>query len=223
MTVNELITNLNPKVTVKNGQQMLNIYKRPTSEQGAFIKANKQEIIEALEQRDIDFETTVTDILEGRKNIEFTLVGCENPRYVATVTVPENLQGQEQKILASVNARAEKRIDLEKYGYIRLDQATDQMMNVTCGGNEYFVEDVVSSYEMKLSDILNPAIEAEKAQKNKKEEEKKNALQRAKTTGERQIIDRWTEDCPHKDCSNDIVTYWAMPDGSTKTERRHTW
>ena len=223
MTTNKIIKRLNPKVTVKNGQKMLNIYTRPTTEEGAFIKAHKAEIIEALEQRDIDFETTVTDILEGRKNIEFTLVGCENPRYVATVTVPENLQGQEQKILASVNARAEKRIDLEKYGYIRLDQATDQMMNVTCGGNEYFVEDVVSSYEMKLSDILNPSIEAEKAQKNKKEEEKKNALQRAKTTGERQIIDRWTEDCPHKDCSNDIVTYWAMPDGTTQTTRTHTY
>ncbi|HZJ68499.1 MAG TPA: hypothetical protein VFD28_00630 [Candidatus Eisenbacteria bacterium] len=219
---NKIIKRLNPKITVKNGQKMLTIYTRPTAEEGAFIKAHKQEIIDAIEQRDVDFENTVTDILEGRKNILFKLVGCDNPRYVPTVIVPENLQGQEQKILSAVYARVGKSIE-EKYGYIRKDQTTDQMTNVLCGENKYFVADVVSSYEMKLSDILSPVLEAEKAQEKVQEDKKENALQRAKETGERQIIDRWTEDCTQKDCSNDIVTFWAMPDGTTQTTRTHTY
>jgi rRNA maturation protein Rpf1 len=38
-------------------------------------------------------------------------------------------------------------------------------------------------------------------------------------------ISSWSEDCndPHEECDIDIVTEYAMPNGSIKTERNHTW
>lgn len=47
----------------------------------------------------------------------------------------------------------------------------------------------------------------------------------AKKTGEKQIIERYTVPCPdHKEeCNTDIVTVWAMPDGSKTTTQNHTW
>jgi len=47
----------------------------------------------------------------------------------------------------------------------------------------------------------------------------------AKATGEKQELKRYMTDCndPHEECSTDVVTVWAMPDGSEKTTRMHTW
>jgi hypothetical protein len=47
----------------------------------------------------------------------------------------------------------------------------------------------------------------------------------AKTTGERQVLRSYIADCndPKEECSTDIVTVYAMPDGTTKTVRNHTW
>ena len=39
------------------------------------------------------------------------------------------------------------------------------------------------------------------------------------------LLHRWTTDCcdPHEECSIDIVTEYALPDGSTEIKRSHTW
>ena len=44
----------------------------------------------------------------------------------------------------------------------------------------------------------------------------------AAKTGQRHQIGSHTEECNDPDCSLDIVTAWAMPDGSMKSERIHT-
>jgi hypothetical protein len=64
------------------------------------------------------------------------------------------------------------------------------------------------------------------AEKEKKEEARVNELlETAKRTGEKQIISKWTEPCndPKEECSTDICHYWAMPNGTKKETRRHTW
>lgn len=49
--------------------------------------------------------------------------------------------------------------------------------------------------------------------------------QQARETGEPVAIQRYTAECndPGEECSLDIVTVYAMPDGSAKEVRRHTW
>lgn len=48
---------------------------------------------------------------------------------------------------------------------------------------------------------------------------------RAKETGAKVEIRSYSTDCqdPDEECSLDIATEWAMPDGTIKTEYEHTW
>ena len=66
-----------------------------------------------------------------------------------------------------------------------------------------------------------------KEQADKKAEEKRVAeiFARAKSTGEKQELKRFSIECqdPHEECSVDIVTVWAMPDGSKTETLNHTW
>ena len=47
----------------------------------------------------------------------------------------------------------------------------------------------------------------------------------AKETGEKQYLYSYSVDCTdrHEECNTDIVTVWAMPDGTRKQTQVHTW
>jgi len=74
-------------------------------------------------------------------------------------------------------------------------------------------------------EYVAPRKAAEAAEKTKKEAEKKAKFVEAKATGKPIELHRYVDDCndPHEECSTDIITVWAMPDGTIKTTRRHTW
>lgn len=61
-----------------------------------------------------------------------------------------------------------------------------------------------------------------KTQKQKEIEEK---FKQAREIGEKVELERWSAGCddPTADCDFDIIVKYAMPDGSTKTERYHTY
>ena len=61
--------------------------------------------------------------------------------------------------------------------------------------------------------------------REKKENERKAIFDKAKKTGVKQELKRWSEECndPNEDCDIDIIIEYAMPDGTIKTERNHTW
>ena len=70
------------------------------------------------------------------------------------------------------------------------------------------------------------AAEAKKAADEKAETDRVDAIfATAKETGKKQYINHYMADCndPREECSTDVVTVYAMPDGTTKTERQHTW
>lgn len=48
---------------------------------------------------------------------------------------------------------------------------------------------------------------------------------KARETGEKQELHRFPIDCtdPSEECNVDIVTVWAMPDGSKSETKNHTW
>lgn len=79
---------------------------------------------------------------------------------------------------------------------------------------------------MKKVDSIIEEKNKKKLEKKKKEEERVQKLfELAKETGESQIIRRWTEPCndPYEECDIDEVCIMAMPDGSEKKVRNHTW
>lgn len=65
----------------------------------------------------------------------------------------------------------------------------------------------------------------EKAKQEKREEEKQAIFETAKATGERQVLAKHYDECddPSEECSMDEIVIYAMPDGTTKTERYHTY
>jgi hypothetical protein len=56
-------------------------------------------------------------------------------------------------------------------------------------------------------------------------EKEENVFRTARETGEKQVLNQWLADCndPKEECSTDICTIWAMPDGTKITTRTHTW
>ena len=53
----------------------------------------------------------------------------------------------------------------------------------------------------------------------------KELFEKAKQTGEKQLLNKWPEPCndPKEECDVDIVYVWIMPDGSKTKSRHHTW
>lgn len=70
-----------------------------------------------------------------------------------------------------------------------------------------------------------PAAEAAVAKKAQAADDRRAKFDTARQTGKPVLLRRWTADCsdPEEECNLDIVCEWAMPDGSLKTERQHTW
>ncbi|MED5050628.1 hypothetical protein P9850_01925 [Anoxybacillus rupiensis] len=79
---------------------------------------------------------------------------------------------------------------------------------------------------VKAAKEENEKIENEKAKKEAEQKEKLDKLfEEAKRTGEKVEIRRWTTSCndPNEECDLDTIIEYAMPDGSIKKERYHTW
>ena len=87
---------------------------------------------------------------------------------------------------------------------------------------------IASISREKLQELINTKrfseqkkLEAEK----QAQEEIKQKFESAKATGGKVLISTWVTDCndPQEECSTDIIHKWAMPDGTTKITRQHTW
>lgn len=76
-----------------------------------------------------------------------------------------------------------------------------------------------------VMEIYNKIIEKKEAKKAAKQAEKDVIFQKAKETGEKQILESYSVECsdPDEECDIDIVTVYAMPDGTTKRTQNHTW
>lgn len=70
-----------------------------------------------------------------------------------------------------------------------------------------------------------PARQAKLARERREKETRDALFAQAKSTGKPVQIRRYSDDCddPREECSLDNVYEYAMPDGSIKTERYHTW
>ena len=77
----------------------------------------------------------------------------------------------------------------------------------------------------QAAELTRPAREAKEAEQRAKEEERQAKFDEAKSTGQKVLLRHWCEDCndPREECSLDHVSEYAMPDGTTRHERNHTW
>lgn len=72
---------------------------------------------------------------------------------------------------------------------------------------------------------LDQKIETEKRLLNEAAEKKNFIFAEAKRTNQKVLLRSFMDRCndPNEECSSDSVVIYAMPDGTTKTERTHTW
>ena len=75
------------------------------------------------------------------------------------------------------------------------------------------------------AEYMRPAREAAEAAKRAKQAKVDAALAEARRTGKPVSLVTWMEECDGsaRDCSMDAVSKWAMPDGTTKVTRTHTY
>ena len=74
-------------------------------------------------------------------------------------------------------------------------------------------------------EYTRPAREAAEKIAAKKKAERQAKFDEAAATGSPVVLYKWSEECnnPREECNVDNLTEYAMPDGTTKTERHHTW
>lgn len=174
------------------------------------IKENKPEILKELKTRKEEKERIEAEkeaekqaekqaYLNGTKKFELTTEDYDYPRYIIISTVAADL--------------------LKELGVAK-DVAYDTVLKADAEkalGTSFTYQQAV--------DFISPI---KKAELQKEETEKARIagiFAVAKETGKRQVLKSWMEDCndPREECSTDSVTLWAMPDGTTKTTRTHTW
>lgn len=102
-------------------------------------------------------------------------------------------------------------------------------------GTDWGDYSITTYYEMTINELLevytkanNEKIESEKKIKereDKKIKERETIFEKARVTGEKQLLSRRSCECndPREACDIDIIYLYALPDGSTEEVRHHTW
>lgn len=165
------------------------------------IKARNEEK-RAARQTEIEVAETAkrAAIISGEEKIELSYSDGE---YLSGYAVC----GQSQKLL--------EELGLCKYvadwGY-----HADHKLIMALGNNFTYAQAV---------EFAKPALDEKAAKKATKEADVAAKFAEAKETGEPVLLQSWTEDCndPHEECSTDTIMTFAMPDGTRKTQRHHTW
>jgi hypothetical protein len=94
------------------------------------------------------------------------------------------------------------------------------------GGVRFFV--VAKQAETAIAEAVD-AWNVKQAEKEKLKSEadltREAIFEKARTTGTRQEVRRWSESCDgsEEECDVDNLVEYAMPDGTSKIERHHTW
>ncbi|AEB77619.1 hypothetical protein CbC4_7008 (plasmid) [Clostridium botulinum BKT015925] len=105
-------------------------------------------------------------------------------------------------------------------GLASKDDLKVKAFNIVCDESlqksYYLKSDMVTSFDMKFSDAIR--LDEYLEEKRKKEEDKKNIFEKAKLTGEKQILKKWSEGCNdhNESCDIDNIILYAMPDGTEK-------
>ena len=89
------------------------------------------------------------------------------------------------------------------------DRNTTELFNYLSGSNKEGNENITISILDTYAEEIDKYIE------------RCEAMQ----TGEKQLIKKWFEPCndENEECNLDMVYLYAMPDGTKKTVRQHTW
>jgi hypothetical protein len=197
----------------------------PTALKGKEIAITivEQEKVAALFQADWDRKQADTErLINSGKIVGFHYqIGCDcadelwfvydNENDVDFINVTLRRRERDEELAAAVadkiNGKIEMTIETGIYSY---------------GGWDLAIEQLKPLLDAAIGELMQEKAETEK--KVVAREEKKQAIiEKAKATGEKQEMSRYSDECSEKDydCDQDIVVTYAMPDGTTETVRGH--
>jgi len=211
MEIREMITKFGMTLAEKDGQEGIRAYRKPTTKQVEEIKAKKPEIIAELHR--IEDEKKAEEATE-KARLEAEKEGLINGTIKITVDYYDGeylsgyaVHGQAAELLIKIGV-AEA---VSGWGYHIGHKAIEVL------GEEFTYLDAL--------EYTRPAREAKAAKEAEAKAARQAIFDTAKETGEKQVLRSYATDCndPKEECSTDIITVYAMPDGSTKTDRTHTW
>lgn len=250
--IDSLIKKWNIELASKDGKEGLAVFGKPTAAEVTEIKSLKEEIMVELERRKAEREAQIevaraeAEARLEQKKQEY-LATAELRRCLVC------RQDEMLKItwsIATLSYNAEQDCYFSaKYGlanYVALDYVTalieiiSQRKDSKFYGLECVAWEITPDEEKAL--LAEQALAKEKAEKEAAEAAERKAaeeaaqkaaadaarqakFERARETGEPVLLQKWSEPCndPREECSLDICCQYAMPDGSVKVERNHTW
>ncbi|WP_461369387.1 hypothetical protein [Candidatus Darwinibacter acetoxidans] len=213
--IDGLIKKFKIELAYKNGQEGLAVRGKPSAAEVAELKELKSEIMAELKRRAAErraAEKAKKAAEEAARQEEIRAMKAGELKITLHYHDGEYLSGYE---VFGAAADLLEELGLAEYvdgwGYHVADAAVKAL------GKEFTYSQAV--------EYTRPAREAAEAQKAAADQERKAKFDEARETGEPVLLKRWTEDCsdPREECSLDICCQYAMPDGSVKTERNHTW
>jgi len=176
--------------------------------EGEILKYFKEKYEKLYTERKKLFDETVEKIVNGEVKIKWYdttewLDGYDYPVKRFKIDISEELD----------RWKVQKEV-LKKFGF-------DVIESNTTGFIEKSLGDEHKNREMAAKEIF-----ADRLKKKIEKETRLNELfLKAKETGEKQEIKHWAEECNDEDeeCNIDMIYLYAMPDGSIKEERSHTY
>ncbi len=250
--INGLIKKFKIELATKNGQEGLLVRGKPSAAEVAELKALKPDIIAELKRRAAEREAEIevaraeaaTRLDQKKREYLATadLRRCLVCRQDEFLNVTWSIETLAYSAEQDRYFRAEHGLS----NYIKLEYVTAMIEEISQRGDSKFYGlecvawEITDEEEKALLAEQAPAKEkaekeaAEAAEKKAAEEAAQKAaadaarqakFERARKTGRPVLLAQWTEPCndPREECSLDIVQQYAMPDGSVKTERNHTW
>lgn len=211
MTVDEMIRKFRCELVEKDGKQGVRISGKASKAQIEQLKVAKDELIAELKKRGAVREAKKA---AEREKLRLELEGLKNGSIPIQINYHDGeylmgyeVYGQAAKLLEGIGAAKY----ISGWGY-HVDQKLVEAL-----GKE-FTYAAAAKY-------IRPEHEAVEAKRAQREDELKVKFEEAKATDSPVLINNYMTDCndPHEECSTDVVSVYAMPDGSERTERQHTW
>jgi hypothetical protein len=246
MTINEMIKKFEITIVNQAGQEMLKVgrKRKPTTKQLAGLKANKDEIMTELKHQQAE-RKAAREAANKKAKAEY-IENSDLRRYLAVYT--DELGRSDWSVETLIWDDDQQKAFRPDWGVgsrIALPHVTTTMEEIRETDHvQYGMAGVAWEITDDQEDVLIAEQEKAKAvarekrkteRKSKAESEAKAAAEKkaerqakfdqAKETGKRVEIKHYSTECndPSEECSLDIITEYAMPDGSVETERIHTY
>ncbi len=250
--IDGLIKKFKIELATKNGQEGLAVFGKPSAAEVTEIKSLKEEIVAELKRRKAEREAQIevaraeAEARLEQKKREYLATADLRRCLVCRQDEFLNVTWSVETLAYSAEQDRYFRAEHGLSNYIKLEHVTAMIEEISQRGDSKFYGlecvawEITDEEEAALLAEQMPAKEkaekeaAEAAEKKAAEEAAQKAaadaarqakFDEARETGKPVLLQRWSEPCndPREECSMDIVRQYAMPDGSVKTERNHTW